>query len=187
MPKTNPGKNQKLRPVRVLVVGLIMFLAILFLYDLPDSDITEKTDLAVNNDSSESSTVAEEAVFLHLAGLLDILEERMETRLLSLGVPKEELSHPEEYLDKNELYALETKATLASKLEENLVLATQVDLEKIRDIFSLDADFSFAQLRTLNDPPVEYKNLADLIAEYDRSLAITEDYDLKEEVSVSSI
>ncbi|MBQ6130560.1 hypothetical protein IJI72_02655 [Candidatus Saccharibacteria bacterium] len=174
---------KKLRPLRIFLALLVVVLFLLVLDYAPrvKTSIHQVAPASEPPASSESANLPVETSFLYLPGFSDLLETDLETRLVALGVPEEEFDRPEEYLDKDELFVLETRATLASELDANWVLATPAELETLRDIFSLDASFSFAQFSTSSVPPEEYRPLADLLAEYHQTLTTVEDYDLTEE------
>ena len=181
MSKLNPAKSRHLRPLRIVLAGLIVILSLLVLNHFSLNKIvqTTKTTRTIKTASTSSADALDtpSESYLYLYDFLDLLESDIESRLASLGVPEEEFSNPGEYLDKDELFAFETKATLASELETNRVLATSAELNRLKTIFSLDSDFSFDRYASLASAPEEYKNLSDLLAEYDHALNTVEDYD----------
>ena len=173
---------KNLRPLRICltILTMILFFLILDYVSRPKSrptavSSTHESSLlepASSGDSDSSSDTS----FLYLSGLLDLLEANLESRLASLGVPEEEYGNPGEYLDKDELFEYETKATLASELDENWIFATSAELAELNAIFSPDSDFPASTSATA---PEEYKNLADLLATYRRTLTTVEDYDVE--------
>ena len=178
----NPEKSKKLRPLRIVLAVLTMILVILILDRLPTS--VKDRDTSQNQSQSQTTTKRETpagAKYYYLNGFLELLEEQIEDRLKQLGVPKEEYQNFAEYLSKDEIFVIETKATLAVNLESVYVEVEADGLEDLRKIFDLGDDYDFDQFQELAAAPSEYKILADLLADYHKTLNTTEDYDIIEE------
>ena len=181
----NPEKSRKLRPLRIALAVLIAVLVVLVLDRLPTSvedRETAQTQAQNQNDwSAEQSSASSEAKpgvnYYYFNGFLDILESQTENRLIDLGVPEEDYANAAEYFTKDEIYELEVKTTLAASLEEVYVEATPESLVELKKIFELDDGFTFDKFQKLETAPAEYKVLADLIADYHKTLDTVEDYD----------
>jgi len=170
----NPEKSKKLRPLRVALAVLIAVLLVLILEKLPTSTKNRPEN------STSTQGIAKEASpgaqYYHLTGFLEIIEEQTEARLQSLGVPEEEYQNLAEHFTKDEMYEMEAKVTLAAYLDSTYVEAGKDELAAIRDIFQLGDTYDFTQFAT-ESTPTEYKSLADLLADYRKTLNTTEDYD----------
>ena len=180
----NPEKSKKLRPLRIVLAVLTVILVILILDRLPTSVKDRDTSQNQNQSQSQTTTKRETpagAKYYYLNGFLELLEEQIEDRLKQLGVPKEEYQNFAEYLSKDEIFVIETKATLAANLESVYVEVEAGGLEDLRKIFDLGDDYDFDQFQELAAAPSEYKILADLLADYHKTLNTTEDYDIIEE------
>lgn len=181
----NPEKSQKLRPLRIALAILIAVLAVLILDRLPTSvkdRETAQTQAQNQNDwSAEQSSAKSDAKpganYYYFNGFLDILESQTEEKLQALGVPEEEYKNAAEYFSKQEILELEAEATLAANLEEVYVETTDEEIEELKKIFHLGDDYSFEKFQKLGAAPAEYKVLADLIANYHKTLDTVEDYD----------
>jgi len=167
-------KSKSLRPLRIALAVLVVILFIMILDRLPTSRRTKTTSSSGTGDTSEISNQD----FYYFTGFLEQMEEDLEKRLSDLGVPEEEYGNAGEYLSKDEIFELETRVTLVSNFQSNYVYATESDLARLREIFNLGEAYSFEEFRVTDVTPTEYKNLADLIAEYDKTLNTVEDYDL---------
>ena len=178
--KLNPEKSRKLRPLRVVLAVLIAILIVLVLDRLP----TSIKDRPVSQDSSEQSNsgapAPEGSSYYYFYDLLDLLEEQTEDRLRALGVPEEEYQNIAEYLSKDEMLELEAKATLAANLESTYALANEADIAKLQDLLNLSTDYIAEKYERPSATPAEYKNLSDLLTEYDKTINTTEDYDVAE-------
>lgn len=177
----NPEKSRKLRPLRIVLAALVVVLIILILDRLPTSVKTRQTTQNQAQTSSDLSAWQNPAntdtKFYYLNGFLEILEAKTTEKLTALGIPKEEFANVSEYLSKDEIFAIETKAALAANLEEAYVAASESDLAELKQIFDPSDEYSFADFPTTETPPAEYKILADLLAEYHKTLDTVEDYD----------
>lgn len=172
----NSQKSKRLRPLRVVLAVLIAVLIVLVLDRL---SAPAKNRPAQNTATSTATEVATSTnlSFYYLYGFSEMLDEDLEARLQDLGVPEEEYQNIGEYLSKDEIFELETKATLATNLEETYVAATKAEIAELKQIFDPSDDYSFADFSTTETPPTEYKILADFLAEYHKTLNTTEDYD----------
>ena len=174
-------KGKKLRPLRILLAGLIVILFVMILNRLPKAKTTVKTvskpaqetSLASLESNSDSKDL-EGGVFIYATGLLDFLESALERRLDSLGVPEEEYKNVGEYLSKQELFELEQKVSLASNLDESWIYAEPSELKSLERIFS---ESFISSLSATLEAPNEYKPLADHLKEYETALTTVEDYD----------
>ena len=160
------------KPLKIFLAVVGVVLAVLVLNSLPTTIIkTTKTPIEVISGAD----------FYYLAGFSDLLEDDFEAMLEDRGVPQEDYeANLTEYFTPDELYELETKSTLAATLEETWVLANPQDLEKLRQIFNLEAEFDFSAYDHTQVRPAEYANLADLLSDYFYSLNTVEDYDVIE-------
>ena len=177
----NSEKSKKLRPLRIVLAVLTVILVILILDRLPTS--VKDRDTSQNQNQSQTTVkreTPEGAKYYYLNGFLELLEEQTEARLKQLGVPKEDYQNFAEYLSKDEIFTIETKATLAANLESVYVEVDDADLADLRQIFQLGDDYDFDQFQELAAAPSEYKILADLLADYHKTLNTTEDYDAQE-------
>ena len=173
-------KSKSLRPLRVALAVLAVIVVVLILDRVPihrTYSSTEKTSPAETLKTVETS--GSEEGFYYFSGLLELLEDSLEKRLSDLGVPEEEYKNIGDYLSKDEIFEIETKATLAAELEEVWARATSEDLVSLRNIFGLEESYTFSELAE-DSTPSEYKNLADLIENYRSTLTNTEDYDIIE-------
>ena len=169
----DPEKSRKLRPLRIVLAVLIAVLLVLILERLP----TSVKDRTTSSSQTTGTPAPEGSKYYYLNGLLDILENQTEDKLRALGVPEEEFSNVGEYLSKDELFIIETKATLASSLEETYVEADEAGIAELRTIFGLKENYSFEKFSQLSTAPAEYKILSDLLTEYHTTLDTVEDYD----------
>ena len=180
----NAEKSKQLRPLRIVLAVLVVVLFAIILNRLPTSKTTAtrtKTELeqSAEPSSDENDLLTEEKSFYYLNGFLEILEAELEEKLVALGVPEEDFENVSEYFTKDELLELETKVTLASSLETDYVLATSSELSRLKTIFHLNSDYSFSS-KKISTTPSDYKNLSDLLSDYDRTLNTVEDYDVVE-------
>ena len=160
------------KPLKIFLAIAGIALAVLILNSLPTT-IVKTTKTPVETVSG--------ADFYFLEGFSDLLEDDFETMLEDRGVPAEDYAENlGEYFTKDELYELEAKATLAEVFEETWLLATPQDLEALRQIFQLDADYDFDAYDHTQVRPAEYVNLADLLTEYYHTINTVEDYDVVE-------
>ncbi|MBQ1528164.1 hypothetical protein IIZ77_00780 [Candidatus Saccharibacteria bacterium] len=177
----NPEKSKKLRPLRIALAVLIAVLIVLILDRLPtsvkDRETNQNQTQTQNNWSAEPSSAKTHVYYYYFNGFLELLEDQTEEKLQKLGVPKEEYKNVSEYLTKDELFELETKATLAANLEEVYVETTDDGVKELKKIFGLSDAYSFEKFQKLTAAPSEYKVLADLLSEYHKTLNTTEDYD----------
>ena len=173
----NPEKSKKLRPLRVVLAILIAVLVVLILDRLPTSVKDRETNRATNQQTIEKRATPEGAKYYYFTGFLELLEDQTEEKLQKLGVPEEDYQNLAEYLTKDEMFEIETKATLAANLESVYVEVDESDLKDLRQIFDLDDDYDFDQFRQAETAPNEYKILADLLKDYHKTLTTTEDYD----------
>lgn len=172
----NSQKSKRLRPLRIVLAVLIAVLIVLVLDRL---SAPAKNRPAQNTATSTATEVATPTnlSFYYLYGFSEMLDEDLEARLQDLGVPEEEYQNLSEYLSKDEIFVYETKATLAAELEEVYVAASKTDLAELRQIFAFfDEDFA-TEFTEAAAAPAEYKILADLLAEYHKTLNTVEDYD----------
>ena len=170
----NPEKSENLRPLRIVLAVLTVVLLILILDRLP----TSRT-LSTRTVKTESGEEVENN-FYFMTGYVDAVEAILENRLEILGVPEDDYDKLGEYLGKDEIFELETKLTLASKLEGNYVEAEESELKKLTEIFDISPAYPFAVYRA-EKIPSEYLSLADLLDEYKKTLNTVEDYDVIEE------
>lgn len=177
----NPEKSKQLRPLRIVLAVLVAVLVVLILDRLPTSvknrESSQNQVQNQNERSAEPSSAKTGVDYYYFNGFLEILEDQTEEKLANLGVPEEEYKNVTEYLTKDELFKLETKATLAANLEEVYVETTTEEIEELKKIFNLDDTYSFEKFQKLNAAPAEYKVLTDLLNEYRKTLNKTEDYD----------
>lgn len=173
----NPEKSKQLRPLRIVLAILVAILIILILDRLPTSvkDRPENTQ----STTKEVAQLPEGAKYYYFDGFLEILETQIEEQLKNLGVPQEEYQNLAEYLTKDEMFEIEAKVTLAAYLDSDYVVADALSLNKLQTIFQLGDDYDFEQFEA-EITPTEYKNLADLIDEYHKTLTTVEDYDIQE-------
>lgn len=176
----NPEKAKKLRPLRIVLAALVVILFILILDRLPTSVKDRETNKQDTTSTTEQRETPEGAKYYYLNGFLETLEEQSEAKLRNLGVPKEEYGNYAEYFTKEEIFTIETKATLAANLESVYVEVDEAGLAELRDIFQLGDDYDFDQFHELTAAPSEYKILADLLSEYHKTMNTVEDYDLQE-------
>ena len=176
----NPEKSKKLRPLRIVLAILVAILIVLILNRLPTSVKDRESGKQDVVDTTKQRETPEDAKYYYFSGFLELLEEQAEAKLKELGVPKEEYNNYAEYFTKDEIFALETKATLAANLEEVYVEADEAGLGKLQTIFQLGDDYDFDQFQQLAAAPAEYKILADLLSDYYKTLNTTEDYDIQE-------
>ena len=181
----NPEKSKQLRPLRIVLAVLVAVLIVLVLDRLPTSvknrDSTQNQAQNQNYQSAEQSSANSDAKtgvdYYYFNGFLDILESQTEEKLQALGVPEEEYKNAAEYFSKQEIFELETKATLAANLEEVYVETTDDGVAELKKIFNLSDNYSFEKFQKLSAAPAEYKILADLLNDYHKTLDTTEDYD----------
>ena len=175
--KLNPEKSQKLRPLRIILAILIAVLIVLILDRLPTS-VKNRANQGTSEQRSTSGEPAPEGSnYYYFSDLLDILEEQFYNKLEELGVSEEDQQNVEEYFTKDELIRLEAKVTLATNLENTYVLSDEDNINKLREIFDLSEDESFDKYVRPSATPSEYKNLAELISDYYKTINTTEDYD----------
>ena len=173
-------KSKSLRPLRITLAVLTVILVILILDKLPTRKTYTVRKKTTTEDTSQLSEADSDHNYYYVSDLLDTLESDLENRLKSLGVPESEYQNLSEYLSKDEIFEIETKVTLASSLEENVVYATPEEIAELRTIFRLDKDYPFTEVEN-SEAPTEYKNLAELLEKYHKTLTTTEDYDIIEE------
>ena len=192
MPKPLDEKAKKLRPLRIVLAVLAVVLVIIVLEKLPTRRVVSKIETVEATEGSEKTSVSEnsktsnnsetsDGSFYYISGLLEVVESQLESRLKSLGVPEEEYKNVSEYLSKDEIFEIETKVTLAASLEEVWVKSSPEELKTPKTIFNLDEDYNFEENRgdSASSPaPSEYKNLSELLSEYENTLTKTEDYDI---------
>ena len=180
----NPEKSRQFRPLRIVLAVLIATLVVIILDRLPtsvkDRESNQNQAQTQNDWSAEPSSAKTDVDYYYLNGFLDILEDQTEEKLCKLGVPEEEYKNVSEYLTKDELFELETKATLAANLEEIYVETTADGIKELKKIFNLGDTYSFEKFQKLAAAPSEYKVLADLLNDYHKTLHTTEDYDAAE-------
>lgn len=174
----NPEKSKKLRPLRVALAVLIAVLLVLILEKLPTSTKNRPENNQATTKETETQTTSKDVEYYHFSGLLDLLEAQTEQRLKDLGVPAEEYQNLGEYLTKEEIFTIETKAALAAYLDGVYVEASEKELSELQTIFNIDDDYDFD---LLEETPAEYKSLTDLLADYHKTLNTVEDYDIIEE------
>ena len=178
-------KARRLRPLRIVLAVLLVVLFVLILDRLPTSrKVTSTSANSENRSADETSEKIDEKsgekTYYYLTGFLNILEENLESRLRSLGVPEEDFENVGEYLSKDEVFEYETKTTLALELESTWVETAPADLSSLESLFGLSADFSFDDFTSATSAPSEYKILSDLLEEYEKTLTTVEDYDIIE-------
>ncbi len=189
-PKKTLSKAKRVRLARVIIAVLTVILFILILDMLPtspkpksdqsDIDRLNSASSAFSEDAKADNSQDETASYYYLSGFLDILEDNLQARLETLGVPEEEFENLGEYLSKDELYEIETKSTLAEALDASWVEATPKSLARLKSIFELPANRGFESYEHSATPPAEYLRLDDLLDTYDRTLSTVEDYDIAE-------
>ncbi|MBR3204497.1 hypothetical protein IKF81_02325 [Candidatus Saccharibacteria bacterium] len=180
---------KKLRQTKVILAFLAIILAIILINLIPtekpkasEAQTTSENPTKIA-DSGEISEENQDYSFYYLSGLLEELEEKIESRLKSLGVPEEEYKNVSEYLSKDELFELETKITLAAELEEVWVKASPDELNSLKTALGLEENYDFSENSSKN-PPSEYKNLSDLLSNYEKTLTTIEDYDIIESIHI---
>ena len=173
----NPEKAKKLRPVRIVLAVLIAVLVVLVLDRLPTSVLNRESEQGELDDGPKAP---EGFKYYQLYGFYRILEDQTRERLDELGITEEEYDKISEYLSKDEIFELETKAKFASELESVYVEADEAGLEEIRKILNLGSDYSFDEFKQRETAPENYKVLSELIEKYYKTLNTTEDYDVEE-------
>ena len=134
-----------------------LFLALDFHHHQPPLRTDEEIDLA--------SAMA-------LRRRLNVWERREDKGLVYSQMRKQVVDVVED-----KILELEAEATLAANLEEVYVETTDEEIEELKKIFHLGDDYSFEKFQKLGAAPAEYKVLADLIANYHKTLDTVEDYD----------
>lgn len=174
----NPEKSRKLRPLRVVLAILIAILIVLVLDRLPTSVKDRPTS---DGNTSSGQPAPEGSSYYYFYGFLDILEEQTGDRLKELGVSEEDYQNISEHMSKEEINELEAKIMLASKIDNIYVLSDDDSLAVLRQIFKLSDEYSFEKYIRPYATPNEYKDLADLLAEYHQDINTVEDYDAQSE------
>ena len=115
--------------------------------------------------------------YYYFQGFLDILEGQIQDRLAQLGVPEEDYQKLAEYMSKDEILELEAKAKLAAALESSYILSDEANIDKLKQVFELPENRSLESYARPYATPTEYKDLSDLLTEYDNDTKATDDYD----------